>query len=201
MPLQPVSLPELKQRAGAGLAHHRDRVRPPETALEWLGIAVGQLPELTARARTADEIHWRSRTQSVQLRGSLLEALLDALGAAAAIVEEARARLVERYPESAAADDAEGYADVLATAHRSAPRRAEMMIGGYASFLGGAIEAAGALAESELTAARARRWDPADHAGLAAVRATQLHAALTNALGGLLAYACLVAADAARLRD
>jgi hypothetical protein len=83
-------------------------------------------------------------------------------------------------------------------AHRSATRRAEFLIGGYASFLAGAIEAGGALGEAELQLARARRWDRADPERLVAQRASQVYGALVNALGGLLAYARLTAEDAER---
>jgi hypothetical protein len=80
-------------------------------------------------------------------------------------------------------------------------RRSQMMIGSYASFVGGAIEAAGALADAEHGMSRARRWDRSDHGGLAEVHAGQLNSALTNALGGLLAYARLLDEDVARLRE
>jgi hypothetical protein len=198
----PFSVADLALRGSDQLAHYRERERPPATPLEWLGIAVAYLPELSARARTADEVHWHSRTQSVKLRAPLLEALADALAVATATVEEARHRLLERHPAAAASDDAaEPYAELLEGAHRSAPRRAEMMIGGYASFLGGAVETAGCLAEAELAIACARRWDRIDHERLVEVRAAQLHTALSNALGGLLAYARLVAEDSSRLQD
>lgn len=181
---------------GAGaLARQRDREHPPLTPLEWVGVAVGDLPELTARARTADSVHVHSRTQSVDLRTPLLEALVRALGDAAAIAEAARTSLVARYPDSAGDDDPEGYADLLEAAHATTPKHAEVMIGAYASFVGAAIEAAACLSEAELGVARARRWERDDHERDAAVRAGQVHSALSNALGGLLAYARLVALD------
>jgi hypothetical protein len=82
-------------------------------------------------------------------------------------------------------------------AQRSAPRRSEMMVGAYASFIGGAIEAGGALADAELEQLGARRWDRVDHARVTGLRAEQFYVALTNALGGLLAYARLLDESAA----
>ena len=198
---RPVSLDDLIRLGAGDIAHYLERDRPPCAPLEWLGIAVGHLPELSARARTADEVHLRSRTQSVAVRTSLIDAVTGALAHAAALVGQARDRLLDRYPEAGAGDTpTEDYADLLEAAHRSAPRHAEMMVAGYAAFLGGAIEAAGCLAEGELEIARAGRWERVDHEQLVEVRAAQLHAALSNALGALLAYARLIVEDAARLR-
>jgi hypothetical protein len=124
------------------------------------------------------------------------------LGTAAAMVERSREALVERFPECEEADGGpEGYAELLETALRSAPRRAEMMISGHTAFLAGAIEAAGALNEAELAIARARRWERIDPGRTVELRSMQLHGALTNILGGLLAYAHLIAEDIERLSD
>lgn len=198
----PTSLADLTRLGAADLEHYLQRDHPPQSPLEWLGIAVSQLPDLSARARTADDVHGWSRTQKVSVRAPLLGALLGAIGTAAALADQARQALVERYPESETADSGpEDYADMLEAAHRSAPRRAEMMIGGHTSFLAGAIEAAGALAEAELAIARARRWERDDPARAVELRSAQLYAALSNVLGGLLAYAHLIAEDSARLAD
>jgi hypothetical protein len=198
----PSSLADLTRLGAPDLAHYLEREHPPQSPLEWLGIAVAHLPELSARARTADEVHGWSRTQKVSIRAPLLEALLGTLGTAAAIVDQARQALLERYPDCLEADGGpEGYADLLEAAHRSAPRRADMMIGGHTAFLAGAIEAAGALGEAELAIARARRWERVDPARTVEVRSAQLHGALSNVLGGLLAYAHLIGEDIARLSD
>jgi hypothetical protein len=115
------------------------------------------------------------------------------------MVDQARERLLERHPgcDSGGIED---YADLVEAGQRSAARRSAMMIGAYASFLGAAIETAGSLADAELGIASARRWDRADHASVAETRAGQLSAALNNTLGGLLAYARLLAEDSAQLR-
>jgi len=129
----------------------------------------------------------------------LLTELLETIAAAATLVDRALASHLERHPTSAdngrPDDDVEAYAAMLVTAHRDAARRAEFLLGGYTSFLGGAIEAAGALAEAELTAARRRRWERFDPEHLVRQRAAQVYSALVNALGGLLAYARLTAED------
>ncbi|MEA2457558.1 MAG: hypothetical protein QOC95_530 [Thermoleophilaceae bacterium] len=191
-----VSLAELARHGARELAPYIGRQRPPDTTLEWLGIAVGKLPDLAARARTADEVNWR-RPGGMQAHAPLLDALTDAIAGAVAMGSTALTHHLERHPsgsDGGSTDaDVEAYTSLLVAAHRSAPRRAEFLIGGYASFLGGAIEAAGALAEAELGEARARRWDRADPARLVSQRANQVYSALVNALGGLLAYARLTA--------
>jgi hypothetical protein len=196
-----LSLAELVERGAAHIAHYRGRARPPASPLEWLGIAVAHLPELTASARTADDVSGRSRPAPASTRIPLLESLAGHLGAAAATIDQARGLLAERHPDSDPGDSPEDYSQLIEAAQRDALRRSEMMIGAYASFLGGAIEAAGGLADAELGIARARRWDREDHERTAEVRAGQLHTAIVDALGGLLAYARLLAADIARLKE
>ncbi|MEA2428486.1 MAG: hypothetical protein QOF37_2114 [Thermoleophilaceae bacterium] len=195
-----LSLALLIERGAAELAHYAGRDRPPTSPLEWLGIAVTRLPELTASARTADDVSGRVRRGQAGIRGPLIDALAGELATAAATIQQARDRLHERHPgaESGGAG-VEGYAELVEVAQRKSARRSEMMMGSYASFLGGAIEAAGALADAELSMARGRRWDRVTPERDAELRAGQLETALANALGGLLAYARLVAEDAAQM--
>ena len=194
------SLADLAAHGSRELAPYLGRPRPPETCLEWLGIAVARQTDLAQRARTGDQIN-RRQTQSAHLHQELLGELLDAIAAAATLLERALDAHMHRYPGSAdggrADDDVETYATLLVNAHREATRRAEFLLGGYTSFLGGAIEAAGALAETELGAARKRRWERFDPERLVTQRAAQVYSALVNALGGLLAYARLTAEDRA----
>jgi hypothetical protein len=193
------SLADLADHGARELSPYLGRPRPPETTVEWLGIAVGKLPDLAARARTGDEIRNRPRRPK-HLHAPLVDALTDSIASAAAFGRRALDCHLARHSASAEGrrveEDVEEYALLLVEAHRNASRRAEFLIGGYASFLAGAIEAAGALAEAELLAARARRWDRADPERLVAQRSNQVYSALVNALGGLLAYARLIAADA-----
>ena len=196
------SLAELATHGSPELQPYLGRPRVPDTAVEWLGIAVGRLPDLAARARTADEIHNRG-DRTPHLHAPLMDALTDGIAGAAALAHRALDIHLARHPSSSEGsrpdDDVEAYARMLASAHRSATRRAEFLIGGYASFLAGAIEAGGALAEAELGLARARRWDRSVPERLAAQRAGQVYSALVNALGGLLAYARLTAEDQQRM--
>jgi hypothetical protein len=172
------------------MAHYLEREQPPSNPLEWLGIAVGGLPELSARARTADEVHPESRIQSVDVRAPLLDALADELADAAALVAAARDSLLVRYPELAVDEgDAEDYAELFELGHGNSPRHAERLISAYAAFVAGAIEAAGALCDAEC--------DGRDD--VARIHAAQLYAALTTALGELLAYVRIVSTDQARL--
>jgi hypothetical protein len=194
------SLAELAAHGSHELDPYLGRERPPETCLEWLGIAVAREPDLAQRARTSDQIN-RGRTRSAHLHDPLRAALTDTIAGVASVVHRALECHLERHDASAEgrlpADDVEAYAKLLVNAHRSATRRAEFLIGGYASFLGGAIEAAGALAEAELALARRRRWERSDPERLVAQRAAQVYSALVNAVGGLLAYARLTAEDRA----
>jgi hypothetical protein len=194
------SLADLAAHGSRELAPYLGRPRPPETCLEWLGIAVARQTDVAQRARTGDQIN-RRQTQSAHLHQQLLGELLDAIAAGATLLERALDAHMHRYPGSADGgrpdDDVEVYAALLVKAHRDATRRAEFLLGGYMSFLGGAIEAAGALAEAELGTARKRRWERFDPERLVTQRAAQVYSALVNALGGLLAYARLTAEDRA----
>jgi hypothetical protein len=149
----------------------------------------------------ADQINPR-KARAAHLHEPLLDALTDGIASAMALGARALECHLEKHAASSEGgdpdDDVEAYAVLLVDAHRSAPRRAEFLIGGYSSFLGGAIEAAGALAEAELSAAGKRRWERADHEALVRHRASQVYGAIVNALGGLLAYARLIAEDAGR---
>ena len=197
-----VSLKELAQHGAGVLEHYRDRERAPETAVEWLGLAVGRLPQLSATARTIDEIPWRTLSSGSTLHAPLVDALERELAEAAALLQAALDEHLQLHPEGAAGsdpgEDADTYAAMLVQAHRDTPRRAEFLVGGFTAFLSGAIEVAGYLNDAELAAARARRWDRGDYQRTVAVRAGQLYEAIVNALGGLLAYARLTAEMAAR---
>jgi hypothetical protein len=173
-----LSLRDLVERGAGDLTRYLDRERVPSSPLEWLGVAVARLPGLIASAHTADDIASRARAGGI--RGRLLDALTRELGVAAGVVAQARDRLEERHPHCVGDEAAlEVYVELLEVANRSTLRLSETMMASYASFLGGAIEAAGALA------------DAGD--GIRDMRAQQLDAALSNTLGGLLAYARLVA--------
>jgi hypothetical protein len=192
------SLAELAAHGSSELGPYLGRPRAPQSALEWLGIAVARLPDLAARARMRDQINPR-KVRVAHLHEPLVDALTEGIASAAALGSRALECHLEKHPASAddasPHEDVEAYAALLVDAHRSAPRRAEFLIGGYSSFLGGAIEAAGALADAELAAARSRRWERSDHDAVVRQRAGQVYQALVNALGGLLAYARLIAEE------
>jgi hypothetical protein len=173
-----LSLDDLVGLGAEDLARYVDRQRLPASPLEWLGIAVTRIPGLMAGGRTADDIAGRAGP----LRDRLLDALTRELGVAAGIVDQARARLAERHPGCIGDEsNPEVYAELLEAANSSTPRLSETMTASYASFLGGAIETAGALADAG--------------PGVRDVRAQQLASALGNTLGGLLAYARLINRD------
>jgi hypothetical protein len=139
------SLADLASHGENELQPYLGRPRPPQSALEWLGIAVARLPDLGARARMSDQINPR-KVRVAHLHEPLVDALTDAIASAAALGARALDCHIEKHPASPesgnAAADVEAYAALLVDAHRSAPRRAEFLVGGYSSFLGGAIEAA-----------------------------------------------------------
>lgn len=186
-----VSLTELAEYGADAVERLRDRSHPPSAPLEWLGLAVGRLPELATRARTVDQIAWRALETAPHLHMPLIEALEHEVASAAALVNAALEEHLRRHPDSIDGVepelDADGYADLLAHAHKAAPRRAEFLMGGYAAFLAGAIETAGALADAEIQEFR-RELQPREEVEL---RGAQVYQALVNALGGLLAYARL----------
>jgi hypothetical protein len=195
------SLAELAAHGARELAPYLGRPRPPDTTLEWLGIAVTRLPDLAAKARTRDEVVTPFRPRAAHLHAPLMDALTAELAGAAALTDIALDCHLGRHPtDHSKDDDVEGYAALLVAAHRSATRRAEFLFAGYASFLGGAIEAAGALADAEMATARRRRWERPDPERLVRERAEQVYSALVNGIGGLLAYARLTAEDSARRR-
>ena len=193
------SLADLASQGARELTPYLGRPRPPDTTLEWLGIAVTRLPDLAARARTRDQVVTPLRPRVEHLHAPLVDALAAEIAGAAALTNRALDCHLARHGNGTRPDDdVDAYAALLVTAHRSATRRAEFLIGGFSSFLGGAIEAAGALGEAELEVARKRRWDRSEPERLVKERAEQVYSALVNALGGLLAYARLTAEDAAR---
>ncbi len=191
------SLRALVDQGASAIDEQRPPSRRPTGPLGWIGSAVAALPELEARARTADEIGWSARAAaSVFLYAPLLDGVLAAIADAAVKLAEALAAHLGRDPlsDQALVDDVEEYAALLFAAHRTAPRRSEFLVGGYVSFVAGAIETAGALADARLEAAQG--------AGSTAVvegHSASLTSTLANALGGLLAYAELIAADRERL--
>jgi hypothetical protein len=179
----PMSLGDLVERGAGDLARYLDRERVPATPLEWLGIAVARVPALAGSARTADDVGGRARPGAESARTRMFDALTRELGVSAGIVDQARRRLLERHPGAGEGDNGpEIYAELVEAANRNTLRLSEPMVAAYASFLGGAIEAAGGLADAE-------------DEQVAELRATQLHAALGNTLGGLLAYARLIDRD------
>jgi hypothetical protein len=189
---------------------HLGRERPPATTLEWLGIALTELPTLAERARTVDGMSPHPRHRPL---ANALERLLDAfhaeVAAATALVHQALMRHLADHPageaEDGVAESAEAHAALLVECQGGAPRLSEFMTGSHLTFIGAAVEASGSLAAAKLALASMHATDSepvrrARQRGVA-LRADQVRSALVAALGGLLAYAELAAERRVHIRD
>src|SRR3954466_10475547 len=78
------SMADLAAHGSNELQPYLGRPRPPQSALEWLGVAVARPPAPPARARVSDQITPR-KTQVAHLHEPLLEALTDSIAGAAAL--------------------------------------------------------------------------------------------------------------------
>src|SRR4051794_38958359 len=75
------------------------------TTLEWLGLAVGELPYLISSARTVDDINWRSATpNAARMHLGLIDALGQQLAGSAALLHHA---LLAHHRAHPSLDDAE----------------------------------------------------------------------------------------------
>src|SRR3954468_7231534 len=59
-------------------------------ALEWVGLAVGELPYLTSSARTVDDLNWGSRApNALAMNLAMVDALAQQLASSAALLHRA----------------------------------------------------------------------------------------------------------------
>lgn len=168
--------------------------RPAATALEWLGLAVGELPYLLSNARTVDDINWRSHApNAARMHLGLIDALARHLAASAALMHHAMAALHRDHPELGDAEAALADVDYLSHAlvedHPPLWRRAELLQGGYVTALAAAVQASGRLTEARVGEASGGSNPPAD------VVAGLVDDSITRALATLLGHARLNARD------
>jgi hypothetical protein len=143
--------------------------------LEWLGLAVGELPFLLSSARTVDGINWRAAApNSARMQLGLVDALSQHLASSAALLNHALLAHHRDHPELGDAESALTDVDFLSHAlvedHPPLWRRFELLEGSYVTALAAAVQASGMPSEP----------------GVGAV-----HDALTRALATLLGHARL----------
>lgn len=132
---------------------HAPASREGAGTLEWLGLAVGELPYLLSSARTVDDINWRSTARNAgQIHLGLIGALGQQLASSAALLHQA---LVAHHREHPALGDAQtALADVdflshaLVEDHPPLWRRFELLEGSYVTALAAAVQASGLPADS-----------------------------------------------------
>ncbi len=185
-----LSLTDLVDLASRDERQHAPRGRAPASPLEWLGLAVGEMPFLSSAARMVDDLNWHSHApNAIGMNLGFLDGLSTQLGSSAALLNEALMAYLRRQPALGA--PAEVLADVdelshtLVEDHPLLSRRSELLLGAYSNALAAAIQAAGRLGDAELAAVAG---DPGPDPELIAAVA---YDALTRALATLLGHARL----------
>jgi hypothetical protein len=173
---------------------HAPSDRPLANMLEWLGLAVGEMPYLISSARTVDDINWRSSApNAAQMQVALIDALGQQLAASAALLHHALLAHHESHPALGGGEQALGDVDFLSHAlvedHPPLWRRSELMQGGYVTALAAAVQASGRLCEARVDEASGV-GDPSSDAAAGVVAD-----ALARALATLLGHARLNARD------
>jgi hypothetical protein len=127
---------------------HAPHEHEPSGTLEWLGLAVGELPYLTSAARTVDDINWRSHApQAARVHLQLVDSLGSQLAGAAALIDKALRAHLSTHPELGDIDTVMADVDFLSHAliedHPPLSRRADLLQGGYVTALAAAVQASG----------------------------------------------------------
>jgi hypothetical protein len=186
-----ISLKDLVERGEHDDHLHAPTGGGPTGPLEWLGLAVGELPYLTSGARTVDDINWRSLAPNAsRTHLGFIDALTQHLASSAALLYQALIAHIERHPETGDAaqviDDVDFLSLALVEEHPPLSRRAELLMGSYATALAAAVQASGRFCEAKLAEANGQTSKP-DASTCAAVVAD----ALTRGLATLLGHARL----------
>ena len=143
-----ISLSDLVSQGDRDDQPHAPHEHRPSSTLEWLGLAVGDLPFLTSSARTVDDINWASHApQATRVHLQLLDALSRQLACAASLMDHALRAHVERHPEIGDIDtvleDVDFLSHALIEDHPPLSRRADLLQGGYVTALAAAVQASG----------------------------------------------------------
>jgi hypothetical protein len=173
---------------------HAPSDRPYASTLEWLGLAVGEMPFLISASRTVDEINWRSTAPNApRMQIGLIDALAQHLATSAALLHHAVVAHHQAHPALGGPEQALADVDFLSHAlvedHPPQWRRSDTLQGGYVTALAAAVQASGRLCQARVEEARGDD-DPSPDAAAAVVGD-----ALMRALATLLGHARLNARD------
>ena len=143
-----ISLSDLVNQGDRDDQPHMPHEPGPSSTLEWLGLAVGDLPFLTSSARTVDDINWASHAPHAnRVHLHLLDELSRQLACAASLMDRALRCHVERHPElgdiQTVLNDVDFLSHALIEDHPPLSRRADLLQGGYVTALAAAVQASG----------------------------------------------------------
>jgi hypothetical protein len=195
-----LTLSELVLRGERDEHPHAPSDRPTANMLEWLGLAVGEMPYLMSSARTVDDINWRSTApNAAAMHVKLIDALGQQLASSAALLHHALLAHHQAHPALGGGDQAIEDVDFLSHAlvedHPPLWRRSELMQGGYVTALAAAVQASGRLCDARVDEANGVKGPAPD------VAATVVADALARALATLLGHARLNARDRAVVQE
>jgi hypothetical protein len=178
---------------------HDDHLHSPSShsragTLEWLGLAVGEMPYLISSARTVDDINWRSQApNSARMQIALIDALAQHIAGSALLLHHALVAHHGTHPALGDAEDALAEVDDLSHAlvedHPPLWRRSELMAGGYVTALAAAVQASGRLCDARVGEANGEDGPSPDTA------AVVVGDSISRALATLLGHARLNARD------
>lgn len=173
---------------------HAPSDQPTANMLEWLGLAVGEMPFLISSARTVDDINWRSTApKAAEMHVAMIDALAQQLATSATLLHHALIAHHRAHPalgsDEKALEDVDFLSHTLVEDHPPLWRRSELMQGGYVTALAAAVQASGRLCDARVDEANGRRGPSPDAA------AGVVADALARALATLLGHARLNARD------
>ena len=189
-----ISLSELVLRGEQDDHPHAPSDRPTASPLEWLGLAVGEMPYLISSARTVDDLNWRSQApNSAEMQTALIDAFAQQIASSAALLHHALIAHHRMHPALGDPEQALSDVDFLSHAlvedHPPLWRRAELMAGGYVTAMAAAVQASGRLCDARVGEASGEHGPSPDAA------AVVVGDAIARALATLLGHARLNARD------
>ena len=189
-----ISLSDLVLRGEQDDHPHAPSNHPVASPLEWLGLAVGEMPFLVSAARTVDDLNWRSTApNAAQMQTALIDALAQQLASSAALLHHALVAHHRAHPflldVDAAIADVDFLSHALVEDHPPLWRRSELMTGGYVTALAAAVQAHGRLCDAKVREANGDEGPSLEEAAVVVADA------LTRALATLLGHARLNARD------